>query len=212
MELKIPNVSVSIKGEADFIKVMKSQEYNQIDQFSWGKVSPEPMVRFKIAHSHKAILLQYDVWERETLARYSSHNDPVCKDSCVEFFISFEGERNYYNFEFNCLGTCHAAWGIDRYDRQLLNPTVINQIQTHTKIQRVIKNQLSLINWQLSLQFPLGIFLFDDIDSLTGKKATANFYKCCDDLVQPHFITWYPVKTKKPDFHLKSHFGRIEFL
>ncbi|MDM8161498.1 carbohydrate-binding family 9-like protein [Labilibaculum sp. K2S] len=212
MELKIPNISASMNGEVDLFEVMKSLEDNPIDRFSWGKVDPAPMVCFKIAHNNKTILLQYDIWETETLARYSNHNAQVCKDSCVEFFIAFEGEQNYYNFEFNCLGTCHAAWGSDRNNRQLLKSTIINQIQEHTKMQRAIKNGLPLINWQLSLQFPLNVFSFDDIDGLIGKKATANFYKCGDDLCQPHFITWNPVKAEKPDFHLKSHFGRIEFL
>ena len=212
MKMTIPDISAFLNDETDFEEAMKSLEYNQISQFPWGNVDPEPSVRFKIAHNNYAIFVHFDVLENETLARHNNHNDPVHKDSCVEFFIAFDEKPSYYNFEFNCLGTCHAAWGSSRNNRQLLRPSTIDQIQACTKIRRASLKQFSLINWQLSLRFPLNVFAFDKIESLSGQKATANFYKCGDDLSQPHFITWNPVKAISPDFHLKSFFGEIVFL
>ena len=50
-----------------------------------------PKVSFKIAHGNDCICIKYDVVEHEVLARFRNTNDPVYKDSCVEFFISFDG-------------------------------------------------------------------------------------------------------------------------
>lgn len=211
MKLKIPDISASLSGEANFETAIESLAGNPINQFPWGAVDPKPNVQFKIAHDKKTIFLHFDVWETEILARYSNHNDPVHKDSCVEFFIAFEGEENYYNFEFNFLGTCHAAWGPDRHNRQLLSTETIRQIQVQKHINRAIKEGLPPINWQLSLKFSLDVFSFTKMETLKGRKATANFYKCGDDLSTPHFIAWNPIHSETPDFHLKSFFGAVEF-
>ena len=208
MKLIVPDISASLDGETNIGKAMESLSSNFIDRFPWESVDPKPHVQFKIAHNKKAVSIQYDIWESELLARYSNHNDPVHKDSCVEFFIAFEGEQNYYNFEFNFLGICHAAWGSDRHNRQLFSSETIELIQIRTHINRAIKEGLPPRNWQLSLMFALAVFSFTKMETLKGRKATANFYKCGDDLSTPHFITWIPIQVEIPDFHLKSFFWR----
>ncbi|WP_308990412.1 carbohydrate-binding family 9-like protein [Mariniflexile litorale] len=210
-KLIIPNISNSSNKQKDFEKVLKLSDYHHIDQYPWGKTDEFQKIRFKIAHNNKNIYLYYDVTEPEMMAKYSNHNDPVCKDSCVEFFIAFEKDANYYNFEFNSLGTCLLAWGPDRYNRQLLDTKKINLIKVKTKIKRVNKNGLTLFNWKTFIKIPLKTFSFSSIKSLENIKARANFYKCGDDLSKPHYITWNTIKSEKPDFHLKSYFGDIEF-
>ena len=39
----------------------------------------------------------------------------------------------------------------------------------------------------------------------------ANFYKCGDKLSVPHYLSWNPVTTEKPDFHRPEYFGLLEF-
>ncbi len=203
-KLIIPNISKSKS-------ILNLINYNDIDHHPWGFKDEFNKVRFKIAHNSKNIYLQYDVIESEIMAKFSKHNDPVYKDSCVEFFIAFEEDTSYYNFEFNCLGTCRLAWGKDRYGRQLLDTQTINLIKTKTKIKRISKNGLTMFNWKIFIKIPLEIFYFNTLNSFENVKAKANFYKCGDDLSKPHYITWNNIKSKEPDFHLKSFFGDIEF-
>src|ERR1700756_3689007 len=59
-----------------------------------------PKVSFTIAHANDCICIKYDVEEHEVLARYRKTNDPVHKDSCVEFFVAFGNDKSYYNLEF----------------------------------------------------------------------------------------------------------------
>lgn len=212
MRLEVPFVRVPTGTKEDFLKVFDQMSKNQIDQSSWGKADEKLSAKFSIVHDNQSVLLQYDVVEKETRAVYSAHHDPVYKDSCVEFFVSFEGDKNYYNFEFNSLGACLSAYGPGRGNRQQLPVSLINQIQSQTKIKRIVDGELSLINWQLALVIPVQVFRFNQLKQLSGQLATANFYKCGDDLSEPHFLSWQRVGTPEPDFHQPTFFGELKFL
>jgi hypothetical protein len=51
----------------------------------------------------------------------------------------------------------------------------------------------------------------DGKPSLSGLRAKANFYKCGDGLTVPHFVTWAPISTEKPDYHRPEFFDWLEF-
>ncbi|WP_445736027.1 carbohydrate-binding family 9-like protein [Mariniflexile sp.] len=210
-KITIPNTTKSSTKEKGFKKVFKLFNYNNLDQYPWGKTDGYQKIRFKIAHDNNNIYLHYNIIEPEIIARYSKHNDPVCKDSCVEFFIAFEEDTNYYNFEFNCIGTCCLKWGPDRHNRQSIDSQIINLIKVKTKIKRVHKKELTTFNWKIFIKIPLKTFYYSNIKSLENIKARANFYKCGDDLSKPHYITWNNIKSENPDFHLKSYFGYAKF-
>lgn len=210
-KLIIPNFSIKPNKDKDFKKVLKLVSYNNINQYPWGKTDELQKIHFKIAHNNHNIYLHYDVIEPEIIARYLKHNTPVCNDSCVEFFIAFDKDPNYYNFEFNAFGSCLLAWGPDRYNRQLLDIKTIDLIKAKTEIKRINKNGLPFFNWKIFITIPLSTFSFNNIKSLKNIKAKANFYKCGNYLSKPHYITWNNIKSKKPDFHLKSYFGDIKF-
>ncbi|MWW25234.1 carbohydrate-binding family 9-like protein [Algibacter lectus] len=210
-KLVVPDISKSLNKKTSLKKVFKFIDYHNIDQYSWETPNGPEHIRFKIAHDNKNIYLHYDVIELEMAARYLNHNDPVCKDSCVEFFISLQDDPSYYNFEFNPLGTILFGYGLDRYQRQLIDIETIDLIKVKTKIKRINQHDLTTFNWKLYIKIPLKTFAFSTIKSFEKLKARANFYKCGDDLSKPHYISWTPIKSEKPDFHLKSYFGEIDF-
>ena len=185
---------------------------HKIDHSPWEKKRIYPEVSFTIAHSSNAIIIRYFVTEEEIRAMYLHHNDPVYKDSCVEFFIAFEDDENYYNLEFNCLGTCLAGYGPNVQSRELLPVELIAKIDTYTTIDRSQGGQTTPINWQLSMSIPIELFKFHKIEQLNGMTARANFYKCGDDLKSPHYLCWNKIKHPKPNFHLPKFFGELKFL
>jgi hypothetical protein len=67
------------------------------------------------------------------------------------------------------------------------------------------------INWTLTLAIPVQVFSFHHFNSFQGKKCKVNFYKCGDDLSQPHYLAWNNIESPKPNFHLPDFFGRAEF-
>lgn len=170
-------------------------------------------VGFNIAYSDAGILLNFNVIEENVLARYTKSNDPVFKDSCVEFFIALDNEAAYYNFEFNCTGTCLAGYGISAIDRKLLPIEKIDKIEVSSSFKSVIFKEKEMVNWQLTILIPNQVFQYNKIDHLKGHKANVNFYKCGDDLPKPHYLCWNPISnSKQPNFHLPEYFGKAIFL
>jgi len=183
-----------------------------IDIVPWKEYSYKPTVRFKIAHFNNGIIIKFSVTEKEFRVTYQKSNEAVYKDSCVEFFFSIGEEMEYYNFEFNAIGTCLAAFGIDRQNREYLSNDILKEIKTHSRIETSFNDSLKAINWELTAILPLSVFSFHQLTGFKGLKGAANFYKCGDDLNDPHYLVWNPIFSDKPDFHLRKYFGNIYFI
>jgi hypothetical protein len=109
---KVVNVNIpylngfdDLRSVEDISKVLDGQERRQIKYAPWSAGGELPKASFALAYGNEDIYLKYYVTEHTLKAEYSKFNDPVFKDSCVEFFIAFNGDEKYYNLEFNCIGT-----------------------------------------------------------------------------------------------------------
>lgn len=174
---------------------------------NWKAYDYIPLVTFKILHSNAHIFLCYEVAEEHIRAKYNAINEPVYKDSCVEFFISFDG-NNYYNLEFNCIGTPLVGYGTsDSASRILLPPERIAGIETASQLH-VTKTGA---RWTLLIKIPIDLFDAHPIRSLKGLTCSGNFYKCGDDLPTPHFLSWNAIQHSEPNFHLPQFFGELFF-
>jgi len=175
--------------------------------------APDVHARFSIRHDGSSIYLYYQVEEPQVRAVNTEINSPVWEDSCVEFFLAFGGDEGYYNFEINAIGTVLGAFGIDRNKRFHLADSLLKQIEVTPSLDRKpIENIERKTFWSMQLIIPIRVFHFTNIKTLVGVDAHANFYKCGDKLKQPHFLSWKPVLTSKPDFHSPKYFGQIYFL
>ncbi len=182
----------------------------ELTEVPWKAFPYHPQVHFKIAHTALGILLLFDVCEKHVKAVYRHTNDPVYKDSCVEFFFSFDGS-NYYNLEFNCIGAGLIGYGpAQRLKRKRLARETIEQVKTYSYISPEASASGDK-EWRLLLHIPLTVFDAHTIDSLGGLRCTGNFYKCGDDLPEPHYVAWNPIDHPKPNFHLPQYFGELVF-
>ncbi|MBC7743612.1 MAG: hypothetical protein H7096_00750 [Flavobacterium sp.] len=177
----------------------------ELAESPWANYEHKPIVRFAIGHAGHSILLKYQVSEKSILAVHRTTNQPVYEDSCVEFFIAFNGEEKYYNFEFNCMGTCLAGFGSGRVGRELLPVDLIKEIKVHSIIKATSAD--GFINWELSLMIPLTVFCRHRLTFMEGQYCKMNFYKCGDHLPEPHFLAWNNIVSPDPDFHLPEFFG-----
>ena len=193
-------------------QLLDQSEKHLIDMVPWPDFSDKPKVSFCIAHNGDHIFLKYDVEEKEVLARYWHINDPVFKDSCVEFFIAFDDERDYYNLEFNRLGTCLGSFGSERKNRTQLPLTILDKIKYDRTIVQKKSSSEFIINWTLTILIPVQVFCYHKISSLKNKKGRVNFYKCGDDLSEPHYLAWNNIISEAPDFHLPEFFGVAAFM
>jgi hypothetical protein len=178
---------------------------------NWENYAYKPQVTFKIAHTNTAILLDFYVREKYIRALETHTNGQVFKDSCVEFFISFD-KLNYYNFEFSCIGTTHLAYGLGKCNRQLVSNEIIHQIKKKSSLgDQPFSEKSGDFEWHLTTRIPVSCFAFDYIKTLKGLNATANFYKCGDETTEPHYLSWKPIQADNPNFHRPEFFGDIFF-
>lgn len=182
-----------------------------IDTINWAAFSYLPNLKFRIGHVKNEIWLKYYISEKNILAKETRTNGNVYKDSCVEFFISLDN-KNYYNFEFNCIGTIHIGYGPGRKKRTLIKPELAEKIQIKSSLgNQPFAEKSGIFDWEMMIRIPIECFSFDEIKTFQGKKATANFYKCGDETSDPHFVTWNPIGTENPDYHCPAFFGKVEF-
>lgn len=170
-----------------------------------------PVVSFVIAYNENALFVKYYVRETCHQAVYTSPNDPVYNDSCVETFIAVDNSGSYYNFEFNSLGTCLASYGKDRYNRKMLDKQVIRTIYSHVEWKEFPPSG-KMYNWELTFILTPTVFCHNQITSFTPGNFTANFYKCGDELEEPHYLAWNPVLSADPDFHRPAFFGGLKLI
>ncbi|MEX1241060.1 MAG: carbohydrate-binding family 9-like protein [Cyclobacteriaceae bacterium] len=214
-QIEIPYSEVLSKdGDLGEVSTFLDQlEFANIETQSWPEFPYKPEISFAMAHSGDCIFMKFNVLERFIQAIHRNSNEPVSQDSCVEFFIALDNGGDYYNFEFNCIATCKAAFGTkNRQDREYLSDEIIDQISRQVLIRKGPEHTDGSVAWELTVAIPLQVFCFSDITSFKGLKGRANFYKCGDNLPEPHFIVWNEVKAPKPDFHLPEFFGKINFL
>ncbi|PRY00216.1 cellulose/xylan binding protein with CBM9 domain [Pontibacter ummariensis] len=177
----------------------------------WSAEEGKPEVYFTLAHNDGCLFLKYRVREKTLLARYRNINDPVYKDSCVEFFIAYGEDSAYYNIEANCLGTCLVGYGKGKNNRKLLPTETVSVIRHHADLKVANKGQ-SFMVWELTLIIPASVFSEHKLKTFEGQNGRVNFYKCGDDLPEPHYLAWHPIEAPEPDFHRPEYFGQIAFI
>lgn len=213
MELIVPFLgAVSKDSPIEHLSLLlDSYEKHLVGIAPWPQYGYRPDVHFAIAYSNDCVFIKYYVSEKSVKAIYKQPNEPVHKDSCVEFFVSFGDEPGYYNFEFNCAGTCMLGFGTSKTDRKLLPEAVVRMIR-HLALLKPVNNPADgNISWELTLMIPLEVFSHHSFTSLNGEQCRGNFYKCGDELPEPHFLAWNDIKSTDPDFHLPEFFGRMKF-
>ncbi len=191
---------------------LELSSWNDIDVVNWPEYNYHPLVQFRMMYSDTEILLQYRVKEKYIRAVATHDHGEVWKDSCVEFFVAPANDGIYYNFEFNCCGVCLLAAGTSRHGREKAPLEVVTQTRRLPSLGRNIFQERTInTDWNIVLAIPYSCFFKHPEYSPTGKNVRANFYKCGDDLTEPHYLSWNPIGTEKPDFHRPEYFGLLHF-
>lgn len=214
-ELKVKEIiadkNVTLAQVSELLE--EQAELHSIDLINWDTFQYQPDVKFRIAHANNQIWLKYYVTEENILAQIDEVNGSVSGDSCVEFFFDPQGDGNYYNFEFSCIGMPHLAYGPRRGERQFV---------AEEKIREQIAVASSLGNepfvektgghtWEMTIVIPASILIADEGIQLKGLKTRANLYKCGDKTSESHYLSWNAVGTETPDFHRPEYFGTLVF-
>lgn len=176
---------------------------------NWKEQFPEtPKVLVRVAHNDKEIFVRFDVEERYTAACIKEDNGKVWFDSACEFFINFD-DFDYYNIEMTCIGKVLLGYH-NKLIKSILGPT--ENIKRYTSLgTQPFDEKVGDNKWNLTYSIPISSFWKHNLKNLRGVKATCNFYKCGDGLTKQHFLSWTPIHTPKPFFHVPQYFGEIYF-
>ena len=174
-----------------------------IDTYKWVDTEYEPTCYAQVAVlSGKGLAVKMTAFETNPLAEKKNYNDAVCQDSCLEFFVSFDGSKKYFNIEMNSIGTCLA-------DLHETDGTTV-QVKDIIGIPAITANKE---NGKWTVEFLLS---FEDIDKLfpgvkieSGYSFRANFYKCGDHTEKVHYGMWNEVTHPIPSFHQPDYFGKL---
>ncbi len=184
-----------------------------VDVLNWKSFAYKPDVKFAIAYTRYEMLLKYYVTEQWFKAEKTKTNQDVYEDSCVEFFVSPSDDGIYYNLEFNGIGTCLMGSGTGRENRKRSDPEIISRIRRKGSPGVIsVSERGGEFSWTITMAIPFSVFFHHNINGLKGMTFRANFYKCGDKLSVPHYVTWNPVGTEKPDYHRPEYFGLLKFV
>lgn len=184
---------------------------NAIDCLNWADEFPyRPEVSFRIFHNGAFLFLEYEVREKCTAALEMTDGNDVYKDSCVEFFVQPEGEKNYWNFEWNAIGTLCMSRRTGRFDPTHASKDILGSVLSSSTYGRKPFAEVKGDNvWTLRVAIPCSALFGSGLESWNGARLKGNFYKCGDALSMPHYLTWAPVGTPSPDYHRPEFFCEI---
>lgn len=168
-------------------------------------LAPCPIAaRAQACHDGQTLFVRLQAREQPVRATLRGLLDPVCNDSCLEFFFAPSPEDSrYFNFEFNPLGTLCLGFGAQRETR-------VRQVVRDPEMFR-IRPFRTETGWGVTFAVP-GEFVRLYIPSYAcSGTACGNFYKCGDQTPVPHYLAWAPLRCDAPDFHRRQDFGVLRF-
>lgn len=184
----------------------------KLEQVNWEEFPYLPDVSVQIAWNEHELFLQYKVKEQSVKAEITSNNGRVWTDSCVEFFLSPEGNDEYYNLEISCIGTILLGFRKKGHPSEHADDDLIASIRRNSSLgNKPFAERKALTEWQITVAVPWEVFFKHHIRNASGKKMRGNFYKCGDELSVPYFVSWTRIETEKPSFHEPAFFGGLEF-
>ena len=203
---------------------------SQWDGAAWGKAETftvghfherssdhHPKVQGKLLYTDKGIYVIFKVDDRYVISKHTEYQDPVCRDSCVEFFVQPKPGKGYLNFEINCGGTLLLQYherDKDGKDVCVPVPTEAAQGITiyHSTPETVVPEISEETTWYVEYFVPFSIFEHSvgPLGPVTGQAWRANFYKCADQSSHPHWGAWAPIG-EELSFHQPRFFGTIRF-
>ena len=216
---ELPSKSIDIPFIAD-LENMSQEKFDSamtrytagagIDIVNWPSLySYCPKCTFRVAHSNEYLAVSFDVKGKDLRATEMEDNGRNWEDSCCEFFVS-PSEGIYYNFEVNCIGSVRIGRGSSRADRELLSLEEVSTVLRRcTLSHKEYDCEGGTYRWRVAILIPFRLLELDPLN--LPASISGNFYKCGDLTPHPHYVSWNPINSQKPDFHCPEFFGELRF-
>lgn len=194
---------------ADFQEAMLTQAAQApVDQVNWAAYPYRPACTAYVARSETCLAILFDVSGLDLRAVAMEDNGRSWEDSCCEFFVADPADGSYYNFELTCIGSLLATKHVSRHDSRPRTPDELARILRHSSLpHQPFDISDEVCSWRVAMLIPFDLI---GIGGELPETLRANFYKCGDKTAHPHFLSWNPIGTERPDFHRPEYFGELD--
>ena len=158
----------------------------------------------------QGLLIRLDCREQEPKRQFREDRDPVWKDSAMEFFLAFPVQRQgeglsnealYVNFEINANGVLFAQVGFGKKEREFVPERVYRECGCRAFIgPKGWTAELLVPEWYLKLLYPRW-----------RESFFCNFYKISESPEIEHYLSYHPIDSDTPNFHLPLCFARVKW-
>lgn len=187
------------KGAAKFV----------VCENNWPKEAPyTPDCNGSIARTASHLAVMFHVRGLDLRATQIEDNGRSWEDSCCEFFVTDPYDGTYYNFELTCIGSLLSSKRKSRLDSVLREKEDVARVIRHSSLAHE-ETEISdrIFSWTVAMLIPYDLIGIDRDNVPVSVRG--NFYKCGDLTAHPHFLSWNPIGTPKPDFHRPEYFGEL---
>lgn len=175
---------------------------------NWPETFPyAPLCSGRVARTKDALVVDFRVSGLDLRAQNMEDNGRQWEDSCVEVFIKDPEKADYYNFEINALGKVLACYGPVREGRTRRPQEQMKKILRFAHLEGGPLDKEGVQTWRVGVVIPFELIGVDPGN--LPHSIRANFYKCGDKTAHPHYLSWSPIDTPKPDFHRPEFFGEL---
>lgn len=177
-----------------------------------------PDARFRVLHDGTSLYVRFEIRDRYVRSVHTHYQDPVCRDSCAEFFVRPRPDKGYFNFEINAGGTLLLSYiedatrvpgGFEKF--RMVPADLGRQVQIWHSLPATVEPELAEpVTWGIGYRIPVSLFehYTGPLGKLAGQTWRGNFYKCGDQTSHPHWASWAPVTAL--NFHLPECFGELK--
>lgn len=189
-----------------------------VDNYMGDLPDHKPKVQTKVVYDEEAIYVIFHVEDQYVKCLMNHYQDPVSKDSAVEFFFTPGNDisKGYFNLEVNCGGTgLFKFQKMPRKNQIKIPKATFDKIEIAHSLPTIVDPEImDPVTWTIEYRIPFNILTeyYGKIDyPAPGVEWKANFYKIADNSSHPHWLTWSHVDNPTPQFHLPEYFGTLKF-
>lgn len=179
--------------------------------FPWWTSGDQEQTEARVLWDDENLYVSFIATDQHISASYTERDDPVSRDDAVEVFIAPDPSdvSNYYNFEFNAIGTILDRSPLDGRSSSWNASGVVVAITIDGTLNDDADTD---IGWITEIAIPFANFegYAVNLPPLPGDEWRLNLYRI-GGRTNPQFSVWSDTQTDKPQYHAPTRFGRVRF-
>lgn len=185
--------------------------FSELTSYHWESAEPyRPKTFCKIGVAGDCLKAALKCYEASPVAVFEDRDDPIYKDSCLEFFAApVDGRKEYINVECNSKGVFLTEFGEGREGRRLVSAITDLSPVVEPFFGEDDNGSYWGVEITLTKAFLSALYSVPE-NEIIFKCVKANFYKCGDECAVPHYLAFSPVTTLPPGFHNPECFATFK--